>query len=384
MVGAAFAVGDDGSMRGQAAAEPDGVQANPLATRPRQGIVLEEPAQPGTASAVRALSGMVAAVLVAVITLLPAPYSIQEPGPTFDVLDDASGSTLLSIEGEETYAASGQLRITTVAVQDGASHHLTFGQVLEAWMSPDSVVYPLFPDEGSYDGSQDWISSQEYATVAALGHLGIDVPTTLRIADLDEASLARGILEVDDVIVGANGTDIASFGDLDGLMATIHPGDDVDLTVSRGGDDVPLSVPTIDNGEGRAVMGIWIDPEFDFPFSVEVAIDNVGGPSGGMMFALAIIDLLTAADELDGHAVAGTGTIDLDGNVGPIGGIRLKMLGASEASVEWFIAPVDNCDEVVGHIPAGLNVIAVATIEDAYTAMVAIGDGSADRLPGCS
>jgi len=127
-----------------------------------------------------------------------------------------------------------------------------------------------------------------------------------------------------------------------------------------------------------------VDPQFDPPIDVSVGIDKVGGPSAGMMFALAIMDQLTPANELNGARVAGTGVIDVDGQVYPIGGITHKMFGARSAGADYFLAPVENCNEVVGHIPGGLDVYAVDTLDDAYAAIVAIGNNDTSALPRCS
>jgi PDZ domain-containing protein len=114
-------------------------------------------------------------------------------------------------------------------------------------------------------------------------------------------------------------------------------------------------------------------------------LNNVGGPSAGMMFALGIIDTLTPGELNGGQDVAGTGTITADGTVGPIGGIRQKMWGALDAGADWFLAPESNCDEVVGHIPGRLKVFAVKTLDDSLDVLEAIrDDGDLSALPTCS
>jgi PDZ domain-containing protein len=140
---------------------------------------------------------------------------------------------------------------------------------------------------------------------------------------------------------------------------------------------------TTGQGDGRALLGILIDPQYDFPVDVTIQIEDIGGPSAGTMFALGIIDLMTEADELDGAVVAGTGTMDVDGRVGPIGGIEQKMYGALRDGAQWFLAPAGNCAEVVGHEPDGLEVVRVATLDEARTAMEAIGAGEGEDLPRC-
>ncbi|WP_423734815.1 YlbL family protein [Bifidobacterium primatium] len=117
---------------------------------------------------------------------------------------------------------------------------------------------------------------------------------------------------------------------------------------------------------------------------VSMHVDKIGGPSAGMMYSLGVIDKLTASDETGGRTIAGTGTMESDGKVGAIGGIRLKMLGARRDGATWFLAPADNCSEVVGHVPAGLRDVKVGTLAEAYKALVAIGQGRGDSLPHCT
>jgi PDZ domain-containing protein len=136
--------------------------------------------------------------------------------------------------------------------------------------------------------------------------------------------------------------------------------------------------------EGAVVLGINVQSDYEFPFDVEIQLDKVGGPSAGMMFALGIIDKLTPGSIQGGEDVAGTGTINQAGTVGPIGGIRQKLFGAERAGAEWFLAPADNCAEVAGHVPDGLTVVAVETLDDALTALETIRTGTdTDTLPGC-
>ena len=108
---------------------------------------------------------------------------------------------------------------------------------------------------------------------------------------------------------------------------------------------------------------------------VKMHIDDIGGPSAGMMYALGILNKLTGVDLAGGKTIAGTGTIDNNGKVGAIGGIRLKMISAKRDGARWFLAPNSNCDEVVGNIPQGLNVVSVKTLDDAYKALEKIKAG---------
>lgn len=116
---------------------------------------------------------------------------------------------------------------------------------------------------------------------------------------------------------------------------------------------------------------------------ISMHIDDIGGPSAGMMYTLGVLQKLSQHDLTGGATVAGTGTIEQDGTVGAIGGIRFKMLGAKQEGATWFLAPDTNCDDVVGHVPHGMRDVAVHTIDDAYNALIAIGQGKTDSLPHC-
>ena len=117
---------------------------------------------------------------------------------------------------------------------------------------------------------------------------------------------------------------------------------------------------------------------------VTMHVDKIGGPSAGMMYTLGLVDKLTAAEETGGHVIAGTGTIDSKGKVGRIGGVRLKMLAAKRDGATWFLTPSGNCGEAAGHVPQGLRDVKVATLDEAWRALVAIGQGRGDSLPHCA
>lgn len=118
---------------------------------------------------------------------------------------------------------------------------------------------------------------------------------------------------------------------------------------------------------------------------VRLHIEDIGGPSAGMMYTLGILDKLTPEQETGGKTIAGTGTIEKSQKIGAIGGIRLKMIAAKRDGATWFLAPYDNCNEVVGHVPQGLRVVSVKTLDDAYKALKAIGSGrGTDKLPSCN
>ena len=116
---------------------------------------------------------------------------------------------------------------------------------------------------------------------------------------------------------------------------------------------------------------------------IEMKADDIGGPSAGLMYTLGAIDLLTEESLTAGQIIAGTGTMESDGTVGAIGGIRLKMIAAAANKATWFLAPESNCDSVVGHVPQGLRDVSVSTLDEAYEALRAISQGEGESLPHC-
>ncbi|AEE45314.1 YlbL family protein [Cellulomonas fimi] len=359
---------------------------------PSSDDVLPEPRPLAPRSMTLTAAMLGTATLLAVLVLLPTPYAVNSPGPTRDVLGELDGTPMIQVSGAETFDSTGELRLTTVSSTGGPGYPTSILGALTGWFEASSVVLPVeqvYPPDVSQEqldesNEAEMVSSQEDATVAALTELGYEVPATLLVAGTVEGTDAEGKLEENDVLVAFDGTPLPDYQTLVDDLADVEPGQTVTLTVRRHGQPVDVPVVTTEREGGGAQIGVLIDPTFDMPVDVTISIDDIGGPSAGTMFALGIVDKLTAADEADGEHIAGTGTMDVTGEVGPIGGIRQKLAGARRDGAAWFLAPAANCDEVVGHVPDGLRVVRVATLHEAREAMEAIGAGEAGDLPTCT
>ena len=333
------------------------------------------------------IAGGTAFVLGAAALLLPAPYVLESPGPTFNTIGEIGDSPLISIEGEQTYSTSGELALTTVYVSGGPNGAVNMGEVVGAWLDPEDAVLPVdfvYPPgttrgEIQEGNAEAMTSSQESAVAAALDELEIPFTEEISVAGIMEGAPAEGVLETGDIIVSVDGNPVTSVESLrESLNAT--DGNAAGITVRRDGEEQTLEVTPSLSESGAYQVGAYLSIDFTFPFEVAIALENVGGASAGMMFALGIIDKLTPGELTEGHRFAGTGTIDADGQVGPIGGIEQKMVGAAGSGAEFFLAPVANCDEVTGNIPDGLEVVSVNTLEEALTAVktLASGNGAGD------
>jgi PDZ domain-containing protein len=230
-------------------------------------------------------------------------------------------------------------------------------------------------------------NSQKEAIAAALTTLGYDFPSTLSVVQTQDGSPADGVLKTGDIILSVNGK---TFPDVSGLrqeIAANGTGTPATVEITRDGAPMTLEMtPELSPQDNTTpILGIVVGSEYEFPFDVKIQLENVGGPSAGMMFALGIIDRLTPGAMTGGKHIAGTGTIDADGTVGPIGGIVQKMAGARAAGATDFLAPQSNCDEVVGHIPSGLAVYAVRTLKESLRDVKTIASGANTRpLATCS
>jgi PDZ domain-containing protein len=329
---------------------------------------------------------VVSMVTLGLLSYLPIPYVLEGPGPTVDVLGSTDGHELIQVPGEPSHPVTGALLLTTVVAHGSDLGSLSAWQLITGYFNaseallPYDVVYPRdsTAEERQALSEQQMLSSQETATAAALQHLGMDIGV---VVEETRSESAKEVFQVGDRFVTVGGAPIHSFADLQQTMADVEPGAVVDVVVLRAGVERTLSAATTTGDSGEAVFGLGVG--LDFPVDVEFGVDDIGGPSAGAMFALGIIDKLGPTDLAAGHVIAGTGTVEQTGAIGAIGGIEQKMIAARRDGAEVFLAPADNCAEVVGHEPAGLLIVKVATLDDAVAALAEIAAGDADRTPRC-
>jgi PDZ domain-containing protein len=222
--------------------------------------------------------------------------------------------------------------------------------------------------------------SQQTATAAALHQLGIGYQTQVSVAAVESGYPAEGVLKAGDVIEAVDGTTVTNETVLTNLITSHPAGTKLRLTVLRNGATEQLDVTTKESS-GRPVVGVEVTENYKFPFNVSISVGDIGGPSAGMMFALGIIDKLTADNLTGGKFIAGTGEITDTGQVEAIGGIQQKMVGARDAGATVFLAPASNCTDVDGHVPGGLRIVKVSTLSQAMTYLQ---DIKADKpVPSC-
>lgn len=300
-------------------------------------------------------------------------YYALQPGPVNDVDDfvDVAGT-----EGNE----NGDLFFLTVSLRE-----TNLLEAILAWFDPTTdlqereTIRPAgVSQEQLRRQNLDMMEgSKANATKVALEYLGYEVvfdAAGAEVIGILEGSGAEGVLEEGDIIIRAGDGEIATSADLISVVGDLSIGDSLDLVVLRPGEggteeEQALTVilgPNPDD-ETRPLIGILVGNAGDFSFPVEVEIDsrNIGGPSAGLMFTLQIIDELTPDELTKGYRIAGTGSIDSEGNVGAIGGVRQKVFGAIEQGVDYVLVPTANFADAADAAGGDVEVVSIDTLMDA-------------------
>ncbi|MEP9361663.1 PDZ domain-containing protein [Nocardioides sp. CN2-186] len=343
----------------------------------------------------RTLAGILAVPLLLALWVAAAfeslPYVTYAPGLTVNVLGtNSDGKEIIQVDGHPTYRDDGELRMTTVYVSQPDAHNNIF-ELMHDWISRSNAVYPYdaiyredeTPEQNRKEGQQEMTSSQDAATAVALEEMGYDV-TEAVVAGVGKGTPADGKLEANDVIVAIDGTEVANGDDVVDAVTGAQAGQPIEFTIERDKKKSTVSVTPADV-DGKPQIGIQIGTQTTkFPFDVTVGIDpSIGGPSAGLMFSLAIYDTLTPGSMTDGQTIAGTGTMDASGNVGPIGGIQQKIVAARNAGAKLFMVPPDNCDEAVGAPNGDMRLVEAPTMHSARDSIEAWAKDHDADLPTC-
>jgi PDZ domain-containing protein len=332
--------------------------------------------------------GTVGSLLVA--WLVQVPYVALTPGPTYNTLGPLGGKPIIQIIGHRTFAAPGHLNMVTVSYEGGPGAIPPFNifSAIAAWLNPHDAVVPqseLFPPGQTQQqvikqDTEEMVNSQQTATAAAMCQLGIKFGVIDTITRTIPGLPAARALRAGDVIKAVDGQPVTCRASAASMIRARPAGSRVTLTITRAGQTQNVSLTSV-KSQGAPVIGVNVGESFTFPFQVKISIGDIGGPSAGMMFALAIIDKITPANLTGGKFIAGTGEIEVNGTVDPIGGIQQKMAAARAAGATIFLTPAANCPDTAGAVPAGLHLVKVSTLSGAIAALNALKQGR--PVPGC-
>lgn len=335
--------------------------------------------------------GWVLTIVLAAGLLIPVPYVRLAPGPVFNTIGQVQGIDLISISGTETFPTTGELNMTTVSELGSPNEGINVFIALRAWLDPSEKVVPreaLFPEGQTTDqviqqNAEAFATSQSAAVAAAMNYLKKPVNADVVVSSVTVDAPALDKLRAGDKVIAVNGTTVKSPKEVVDIVRAKPIGSTMSFSVIRDEQQLTVDVATAPKPGDEKIpyVGISLDMMYTAEFPIDFGLQNVGGPSAGMMFSLGIIDKITPGSLTGGKVIAGTGTIDPAGTVGPIGGIQQKMSGAREEGAVLFLAPTANCADALKAIPNGLTVTPVATLSEAVQR---INDFNAGKtVPAC-
>ena len=340
------------------------------------------------------VSAILFVVSAAAIAMVPVKYVVWAPGPTQNLLGQANGRPLVAVSGVQTYPTSGELMLTTVAVTR-ADAELSLPEALYAHWIPDRAVMPrdvVYPAGSSLGDVRErevemMDSSQSEAVAAAIQAAGLPIQRVPRVVSVATAGPSDDRLEVGDLILRVDGKAVTSPDEVDKIVDTRQIGDQVTFSVERDKavSDVTVTTVSSKSTAGAPIVGVTLDAGYRHSVGVEFGVDEtVGGPSGGVMFALAIYDKLTPSGLVGDTRVAGSGEIDGTGKIGPVGAIQSKVVAAKRDGAAVFLVPESNCADL-GVGPAGIRVVSIGSLGQAIDALGALDDPARQAsVKGCS
>lgn len=318
-----------------------------------------------------------------------APYVVYAPGSAIET------TPAISAPGTETFTDDGEILFLTVSLR-GASRRVGYLETLWGWIRDDHDVFPRRAILGDQTGQEnrersvaEMGQSQMLAATVALEELGYDVDArgtgAIFRAPIDGTPAAE-VLEPFDVITALGGEDVTTDAELREAIEAHEPGDVVEVDLERGEDrtevTVDVELTSSPDAPDRALLGVTEagtrDLTFDLPFPVEIDTDDVGGPSAGLALTLGILDILTPGSITGGVDVAVTGTIDLAGVVGQVGGVGQKAVAATSAGAELLLVPAGEAHQAERFAGEDVEVVGVETLDDALDALEAVGGNARD------
>jgi PDZ domain-containing protein len=321
--------------------------------------------------------------------LVPTPFYLFEPGTV------RATQPNISIEGHEAYTTPGEINYPTVGIRQA-----TVAGLMQGWLDDAIEIQEREEVYPSGDVEEDRVinrrmmdRSKFVATVVAFTELGYPVAEVGAGAFVDEvlgtsseAAVGSNFpaaesLEQGDIITAVDGRDVVIWADLRALLSDHAPGDEVTLTIQRGDAEIEeiVTLGTHEEDPGRGYLGVTgstAEQSLDLPFDLEIDSGRVTGPSAGLAWTLGLIDRLTPGDLADGRDVAVTGTMSVDGSVGPIGGLEQKMAAITRGGYDMFIYPASSSEAEIAQIEAmagDVELHAVSTLSEAIDVLAPQG-----------
>jgi PDZ domain-containing protein len=318
------------------------------------------------------------AFVVPLLLAVTVPYFAITPGDARRIDD------LIKAPPDKTFPPEGRILLATVGISNG---RISVFEAVRGWLDRDTDVVQEKKilgrtprDKFTQLNLQDMDQSKQKAEALALRRLGYTVGESgsgVLVVTVEPGLPGVGHFHQGDVITAIDKKPTLLTETMHAILAAHKPGDTVHFTVTdpKGQTrDEPVTLAA--RKDGTAVVGVTIvtkDFKFNLPFDVHIDSADIGGPSAGLSFTTALIDELSPGELTGGHKVAMTGTIDLDGTVGPVGGVAQKTVAVRKAGAEYFLVPPLEYKEALSRAGPHLHVVQVSTLDEALAALGRIG-----------
>jgi PDZ domain-containing protein len=306
------------------------------------------------------------------------PYYSISPGNALAV------APLVKVQDGPDFPPRGAVYLCTVSLE-----HATVLEALRGWLDPtidvvkEQAIKPKdqTPQQFRATNLEAMATSKEKALGVAFEELGYDAikGTGATVTEVVKGSAADGLLVAGDTITAVDGVKTELSGTAVRVLRSHRPGDRVQLTVVPKGGAAKVVTVTVGHDPRdakRPLLGVSLTTtsvHFDPPFKVDIASDRIGGPSAGLAFTLEVLDVLTKGELTGGHKVAATGTIELDGSVGEVGGVAQKAVAVEAAGVDLFLVPKAEVAEARKHASKKLRIEPVENLQDALRILSTVG-----------
>lgn len=346
-----------------------------------------------TQSWIALVAGSIFVMMAVIIAFTPIPYVTWAPGTTVDLLASDSGKPVVEIDGLKNYETHGSLLMLTVSESrpDGL---VSLPQGLWAYWAPKHDVLPrwlLYPESKSgaeieREDAEQMDRSQVEAIIAGMRAAGAPVTARPMVTSVSTAGPARDKLKPGDYVLKVDNVAVTTVEQVMSALGRKKVDDRIVLVVQRGSVQETVVMNVAGTGADKRTPSLGAQFELGYTHNAKINIhiqSGIGGPSGGLMFALAVYDRLTPSSLMNGLRVAGTGTIDVNGEIGPIGGIQEKVGAAEGAKADIMLVPEANCKDLAG-MQTKLRIVKVSNMNGAVAALKNLRDpATANLAPRC-
>jgi len=329
---------------------------------------------------------LLAIVVITLGLVVRLPYYVMSPGSSRPT------ESLISVSGAQTYETGGAVDFLTVSLRQA-----TPIEAFAAWVNPDLDLTPeedilgkQTPDQNRDLNLRMMSDSKDAAQYQALTRLGYIVEskgTGAVIASVVDSGPSVNALVPGDVIVRVNGQQISFSQELIDVISATAPGTTITLDVepfdstidgARPAREVQIVLGARESDPTKGFLGVsTFTRDLSFKYPVQISIDSgrVGGPSAGLAFTLGILDVMTPGSLTGGLKVSATGTMAIDGTVGPIGGIHQKVMASRRAGVDLMLVPASEVDEARKYA-GDLRIEPVESLTQALEVLTTVGGGN--------